>query len=159
MLWIAYLSTVILHWRVPLAMFPEEHLQQHNSSCLLSHVPPAICLQEHLPPHQWLQAFGKYVGAVFALEPLEQCSQFCLAAVLTCHMLLSSNPWLAGSSCDWHRRACGCFLDGSPSQAPLWKLCQAYLTEERLKGQAMHFVGILIMRIVFQGWWTYQKGT
>lgn len=130
--------------RVPLAVFPPQHLQQHISSCLLSHMPPAICLHEHLP-HPG--------GCIFFINRLELGCRLltCLAAVLAHHVLLSPVPEVAGLSCDWHRAAHGLFLHSSPPQAPLPKPCYVRPTwQVRLKAQALCYIGVLIMYILFQ---------
>lgn len=139
-------------FRVPLDMFSPRHLQQHISSCLLSHVPPATCLHEHLP---------HLGGCRFFINRLEMgcCRLSCLVAVLACHVLLSPIPEVAGLSCAWHRTAYGFFLHSSPPQPPLPKPCHVCPTwQVRLKAQALCCTGVLIMYILFQAWWTYQEG-
>jgi len=91
--------------RVALARSALQHLWQHTSSCLLSHVPLAICLHERLSPLGGGRFFRN------GLEP------GCLAAVLTRRVLLSPAPEAARLSWGWRGVAHGGLRRGARHRA------------------------------------------
>lgn len=103
--------------RMPLAVFPLQHLQQHISICLLSHAPPAVSLRVHLLHPDACRYF------ISRLE-LGCCQLTCLPAVLALCVLLSPSPKVSGLGCDWHVAGHGLSLRTSHCrpQSGGWKL-------------------------------------